>query len=104
MKHARIAWAGAIHDAVESEGQLLLTRSPWADKRLSFDEVVLVATFAASTAGQNHFGFGIELRRPRQRIGVQSARRAFGVCQRRGLAHWPQGPHTQTARRDLHAL
>ena len=40
MKHARIAWAGAIHEAVESDGELLLTRSPWAGKRLKFDEVV----------------------------------------------------------------
>ena len=31
---------------------------------------------------QNHFGFGFELRRSRQRVGVQSARRALGVCQR----------------------
>jgi len=40
MKHARIAWAGAIHEAVESDGELLLTRSPWQGKRLKFDEVV----------------------------------------------------------------
>ena len=26
MKHARIAWAGAVHEAVESNGELLLTR------------------------------------------------------------------------------
>jgi 5-oxopent-3-ene-1,2,5-tricarboxylate decarboxylase / 2-hydroxyhepta-2,4-diene-1,7-dioate isomerase len=36
LKHARVAWAGAIHDAVERDGQLLL-----ADGRLvSFNDVV----------------------------------------------------------------
>ncbi len=47
MKHARIAWAGAVHEAVESEGELLLTRSPWAGKRLKFDEVVWLPPLAS---------------------------------------------------------
>ena len=46
MKHARIAWAGAIHEAVESDGELLLTRSPWVGKRLQFDEVVWLPPLA----------------------------------------------------------
>jgi 5-oxopent-3-ene-1,2,5-tricarboxylate decarboxylase / 2-hydroxyhepta-2,4-diene-1,7-dioate isomerase len=36
MKHARVAWAGAIHDAVECEGRLLL-----ADGRLVAPEAVV---------------------------------------------------------------
>ncbi len=40
MKHARIAWSGAIHDAVEADGQLLLTQGPHAGRRVSFDELV----------------------------------------------------------------
>ena len=47
MKHARIAWAGAVHDAVESEGQLLLTNSPHSGRRVSFDEVVWLPPLAA---------------------------------------------------------
>ena len=46
MKHARIAWAGALHEAVECEGQLRLTRSPHAGRLLSFDEVVWLPPLA----------------------------------------------------------
>jgi 5-oxopent-3-ene-1,2,5-tricarboxylate decarboxylase/2-hydroxyhepta-2,4-diene-1,7-dioate isomerase len=40
MKHARIAWSGAIQQAVESDGQLLITRGPHKGHRVGFDEVV----------------------------------------------------------------
>ena len=40
MKHARIAWSGALHQAVEADGQLLLTQGPHAGRRVTFDEVV----------------------------------------------------------------
>ena len=36
MKHARIAWAGAVHNAVETQGQLRIA----SGRLLSFDEVV----------------------------------------------------------------
>jgi len=36
MKHARIAWAGAVHDAVEAAGRLCLA----SGRMLAFDEVV----------------------------------------------------------------
>ena len=41
MKHARIAWSGAIQQAVESDGQLLITQGPHKGCRVAFDEVVL---------------------------------------------------------------
>jgi 5-oxopent-3-ene-1,2,5-tricarboxylate decarboxylase/2-hydroxyhepta-2,4-diene-1,7-dioate isomerase len=40
MKRARIAWAGAIHDAVEHEGQLQLLTPALRGQRVGFDEVV----------------------------------------------------------------
>ena len=40
MKHARIAWSGAIQQAVESDGQLLITQGPHQGLRVEFDEVV----------------------------------------------------------------
>ncbi len=40
MKRARIAWAGAIHDAVEAGGQLQLLTPALRGRRLSFDEVI----------------------------------------------------------------
>jgi 5-oxopent-3-ene-1,2,5-tricarboxylate decarboxylase/2-hydroxyhepta-2,4-diene-1,7-dioate isomerase len=46
MKHARIAWAGALHEAVECEGQLRLTRSPHPGRLLSFEEVVWLPPLA----------------------------------------------------------
>ena len=40
MKRARMAWAGAIHDAVEADGQLQLLTPALRGRRLSFDEVI----------------------------------------------------------------
>ena len=40
MKHARIAWSGAIQLAIESDGQLLITQGPHQGQRVDFDEVV----------------------------------------------------------------
>jgi len=40
MKHARIAWSGAIQQAVESEGQLLITQGPHKGLHVDFDEVI----------------------------------------------------------------
>jgi 5-oxopent-3-ene-1,2,5-tricarboxylate decarboxylase/2-hydroxyhepta-2,4-diene-1,7-dioate isomerase len=40
MKRARIAWSGAIQQAVESDGQLLITQGPHKGQRVGFDEVV----------------------------------------------------------------
>ena len=59
MKHARIAWAGAIHEAVESDGELLLTRSPWAGKRLKFDEVVWLPPLAPVAQARTILALGL---------------------------------------------
>eukprot|EP01034_Spumella_vulgaris_P033571 gene33571-41426_t len=40
MKHARIAWSGAIQQAVESDGQLLITQGPHKGHLVGFDDVV----------------------------------------------------------------
>ena len=46
MKHARIAWSGAVHDAVESDGQLLLTQGPHAGRCVPLNEVVWLPPLA----------------------------------------------------------
>jgi 5-oxopent-3-ene-1,2,5-tricarboxylate decarboxylase/2-hydroxyhepta-2,4-diene-1,7-dioate isomerase len=46
MKHARIAWSGAIQQAVESDGQLLITQGPHKGHRVGFDEVVWLPPLA----------------------------------------------------------
>ena len=46
QRRARVAWAGAVHEAVESDGQLLLTHSPYAGQRVPFDEVVWLPPLA----------------------------------------------------------
>ena len=40
MKHARIAWSGAVQQAVEFDGQLLITQGPHKGHRVAFDDVV----------------------------------------------------------------
>jgi 5-oxopent-3-ene-1,2,5-tricarboxylate decarboxylase/2-hydroxyhepta-2,4-diene-1,7-dioate isomerase len=40
MKHARIAWAGAVQQATEFDGQLLITQGPHKGRRVGFDDVV----------------------------------------------------------------
>ncbi len=46
MKHARIAWAGAIQQAVESDGQLRITQGPHQGQRVDFDDVVWLPPLA----------------------------------------------------------
>ena len=46
MKRARIAWAGAIHDAVEADGQLELLTPALRGRRVSFDEVIWLPPLA----------------------------------------------------------
>ncbi|QBM26372.1 fumarylacetoacetate hydrolase family protein [Hydrogenophaga pseudoflava] len=46
MKHARIAWAGAVHDAVEVDGQLELQTPAFKGRRVGFDEVVWLPPLA----------------------------------------------------------
>ena len=46
MKKARIAWAGAVHDAVEADGQLQLLTPAFQGRRVGFDEVVWLPPLA----------------------------------------------------------
>jgi 5-oxopent-3-ene-1,2,5-tricarboxylate decarboxylase/2-hydroxyhepta-2,4-diene-1,7-dioate isomerase len=46
MKHARIAWSGAIQQASESDGQLLITQGPHKGHRVGYDEVVWLPPLA----------------------------------------------------------
>ncbi len=59
MKHARIAWSGAIHDAVESDGQLLLTQGPHASRRVGFDEVVWLPPLAPTAQARTVIALGL---------------------------------------------
>ena len=46
MKHARIAWAGAVHDAVEADGRLELLTPAFKGRRVAFNEVVWLPPLA----------------------------------------------------------
>ena len=46
MKRARIAWAGAVHDAIEANGQLELLTPAFMGRRVGFDEVVWLPPLA----------------------------------------------------------
>ena len=59
MKHARIAWSGAIHDAVEADGQLLLTQGPHAGRRVGFDEVVWLPPLAPVPQARTVIALGL---------------------------------------------
>lgn len=49
MKRARIAWAGAVHDAVESNGELELLTPAFRGRRVGFDQVVWLPQSRPST-------------------------------------------------------
>ncbi len=59
MKHARIAWSGAIHEAVESEGQLLLTQGPHAGRRVALDPVVWLPPIAPVAQARTVIALGL---------------------------------------------
>ena len=59
MKHARIAWAGAVHDAVESDGQLELLTPAFRGRRLSFDEVVWLPPLAPVPRARTVLALGL---------------------------------------------
>ncbi len=59
MKHARIAWAGAVHDAIEQDGQLELQTSAYRGRRLSFDEVVWLPPLAPTPRPRTVLALGL---------------------------------------------
>jgi 5-oxopent-3-ene-1,2,5-tricarboxylate decarboxylase/2-hydroxyhepta-2,4-diene-1,7-dioate isomerase len=46
MKHARIAWSGAVQQAVEDNGQLRITQGPHQGRFVAFEEVVWLPPLA----------------------------------------------------------
>ena len=59
MKHARIAWSGAIHDAIEADDQLLLTQGPHAGRRVGLDEVVWLPPLAPVQQARTVIALGL---------------------------------------------
>ncbi|OJU92317.1 MAG: 2-hydroxyhepta-2,4-diene-1,7-dioate isomerase [Burkholderiales bacterium 66-5] len=59
MKHARIAWAGAMHHAIEREGQLELQTPAFHGRRLSFDEVTWLPPLAPTPRARTVLALGL---------------------------------------------
>ena len=59
MKRARIAWAGAVHEAIESDGQLELRTPAFRGRRLSFDEVVWLPPLAPVPRARTVLALGL---------------------------------------------
>ncbi len=59
MKHARIAWSGAIQEAVESEGQLLITQGPHQGHRVDLDQVVWLPPLAPVPQARTVIALGL---------------------------------------------
>ena len=98
MKHARIAWAGAIHEAVESDGELLLTRSPWAGKRLKFDEVVWLPPLAPVAQARTILALGLNYADHAKELAFKAPEEPLvfvkgeaSLIGHKALTHRPQG-------------
>ena len=59
MKRARIAWAGAVHEAVESGGQLELLTPAFKGRRVDFDEVVWLPPLAPVPRARTVLALGL---------------------------------------------
>lgn len=59
MKRARIAWAGAVHDAIERDGQLELLTPAFKGRRLSFDEAVWLPPLAPVARARTVLALGL---------------------------------------------
>jgi 5-oxopent-3-ene-1,2,5-tricarboxylate decarboxylase / 2-hydroxyhepta-2,4-diene-1,7-dioate isomerase len=59
MKHARIAWSGAVQHAVESDGQLRITQGPHKGQRVGFDEVVWLPPLAPVPQARTVIALGL---------------------------------------------
>ena len=55
MKHARVAWGGAIHDAVERDGQLLLANG----RLVAQDAVVWLPPLCPTTRPRTILALGL---------------------------------------------
>lgn len=59
MKRARIAWAGAIHDAIEADGQLELLTPAFKGRRVAFDDVVWLPPLAPVPRARSVLALGL---------------------------------------------
>jgi 5-oxopent-3-ene-1,2,5-tricarboxylate decarboxylase/2-hydroxyhepta-2,4-diene-1,7-dioate isomerase len=59
MKHARIAWSGAIQQAVEEHGQLHITQGPHKGHRVGFDDVVWLPPLAPVPQARTVIALGL---------------------------------------------
>ena len=59
MKHARIAWSGAIQQAVEEHGRLHITQGPHKGHRVAFDEVVWLPPLSPVTQARTVIALGL---------------------------------------------
>ncbi len=59
MKHARIAWAGTVHDAIEADGQLELRTPAFKRRRVGFDEVVWLPPLAPVPRARTVLALGL---------------------------------------------
>jgi len=59
MKHARIAWSGAIQQAVEADGQLRITQGPHKGRCVAFDEVVWLPPLAPTAQARTVIALGL---------------------------------------------
>ena len=59
MKHARIAWSGAVQQAVESDGQLRITQGPHQGHCVGFDDVVWLPPLAPVPQARTVIALGL---------------------------------------------
>ncbi|MDO9292912.1 MAG: fumarylacetoacetate hydrolase family protein [Hydrogenophaga sp.] len=59
MKRARISWARAVHDAIESDGQLELLTPAFKGRRVTFDEVVWLPPLAPVDRARTVLALGL---------------------------------------------
>ncbi|WP_396433702.1 fumarylacetoacetate hydrolase family protein [Limnohabitans sp.] len=59
MKRARIAWSGAIQQAVEEDGQLRITKGPHQGHRVGFDDVVWLPPLAPVPKARTVIALGL---------------------------------------------
>ena len=59
MKRARIAWAGAVHDAIEAGGQLELLTPAFKGRRVGFDEVTWLPPLAPLSRPRTVLALGL---------------------------------------------
>lgn len=59
MKHARIAWCGAIHDAVDADGALELQTPALRGRRVPYDEAVWLPPLAPTPRSRTILALGL---------------------------------------------